>query len=137
MNTEAIKESAKKFESQLKRHPLSCYDLQKVLTEFGEELVKPYEQQLLSKKEEIKSMCNLAHKLIAQYEQKINECTKDIERFTTIKNQIKQKHSGCPTKYECDFDYQQMKKDITQCNAQMVAYQQAKADIDSMLDLIK
>ena len=73
-------------------------------------------------------------KLIANYNQKISDCEKEIEKYTRIKNGIKEKHLGCPSKYEADFDYQDMKKDIAICNGQIIAYTQAKADIDSILN---
>jgi hypothetical protein len=73
-------------------------------------------------------------KLISEYDVKISNCEKEVQRYTSIKNQIKDKHNGCPTKYECDFDYQQMVKDITICNTQIQAYTQAKADFDSILN---
>jgi hypothetical protein len=71
-------------------------------------------------------------KLIDDYQQKINLLDKEIERYTKIKRNIKEKHLGCPTKYQADFDYEQMVKDIAICNAQRQAYVQFIKDLETI-----
>lgn len=71
-------------------------------------------------------------KLTADYQQKIDLIDKEIERYTQIKRGIKEKHLGCPTKYQSDFDYEQMVKDIAICNAQRQAYVQFIKDLEAI-----
>lgn len=71
-------------------------------------------------------------KLIAEYQQRIVASDKEIERYTQIKKSIKEKHLGCPTKYESDFDYQQMVKDIAICNAQRQSYVQFIKNLEDL-----
>jgi hypothetical protein len=71
---------------------------------------------------------------ISEYNEKIENCEKEMKRYLQIKCQIRDKHKFCPTAYESDFDYQQMTQDIAMCKAQIRAYTQAKHDFDSILN---
>ena len=61
-------------------------------------------------------------KLIKEYQQKVTLIDKEIERYTSIKNEIKARNNNDVLKYEFDMYYQDMIKDIAVCNGQRQAY---------------
>jgi hypothetical protein len=81
-----------------------------------------------------KAMETQFKKLIAEYEKKIEIEASDEKALTSRKHQIKERHDGCPSKYESDYDYQDVVERSISCKAKQQAYIQSKQDIQGLLD---
>ncbi len=75
--------------------------------------------------------------MINEYDIKILNAEKDVERYIRQKRIIKERHNGCPDKYNSDFDYQEALIKIDVYKALGTAYMQAKQDFKSVLDICK